>query len=357
MVGGWWPKLGFGSWAFGSWELTLISVWRDGWRRVLSAPWVAAGVFALTFLLALPLALTMRGLLQSHLGSSMMAEEAARGVNYDWWQEFTSQATGLGTTFSPTIIGFAATMDNISSVLDGQGEVIPVAGALAVYLAGWMLLVGGILDRYARQRTTRAYGFFAASGVNFFRLLRLALVAGVVYWWLFAYVHRWLFGEWFVDRTRDLGVERSAFLWRVALYAVFGLLLVLANILFDYAKVRLVVEDRRSVLGALSAAARFIGRHPRRVIGLYALNALTFLALVAAWALIVPGAGGAGRSMWLAFLAGQLYVLARLLLKLQFLASQTSLFQSSLAHAAYTAAPEPAWPESPAAEAIAHPSR
>jgi hypothetical protein len=95
---------------------------------------------------------------------------------------------------------------------------------------------------------------------------------------------------------------------------------------------------------------RFISRHPGSTIGLYALNGVTFLALIAVWALVAPGAGF---SIWLVFPAGQLYVLARLLLKLQFLASQTSLFQSRLAHAAYTAAPAPRWPESPAAEIIA----
>ena len=105
--------------------------WSDGWRRVVSAPAILAGVWALTFLLALPLAITMRGLLEAHLGSSLAADSAASGVNYDWWQEFTSQATGIGTTFSPTIIGFAATLDNISSLLDGQREMLPVAGASA----------------------------------------------------------------------------------------------------------------------------------------------------------------------------------------------------------------------------------
>src|SRR5688572_5084202 len=137
--------------------------WFDGWRRVVSAPAILAGAWLLTFLLALPLAITMRGLLETHLGSSLAAESAASRVNYDWWQEFTSQATGLGTTFSPTIIGFAATLDNISSLLDGQREVLPVAGAIGLYLAGWTFLAGGIIDRYARQRPTRAHGFFAAS--------------------------------------------------------------------------------------------------------------------------------------------------------------------------------------------------
>ena len=327
--------------------------WFDGWRRVVSAPAVLAGVWALTFLLALPLAITMRGLLETHLGSSIAADSAASGVNYDWWQEFTSQATGIGTTFSPTIIGFAATLDNVSSLLDGRREVLQVVGTLGLYLAGWTFLSGGVIDRYARQRPTRAYGFCAASGVHVFRLLRLAAVSGVVYWWLFTYVHRWLFLEWFVERTRVIGVEREVFLWRLALYLAFGLVLVLVNVTFDYAKIRLVVEDRRSALGALSAAMRFVWRHRGRVAGLYALNGLVFLALLAVWALIAPGAAGGGVTIWMTFLVGQLYLAARLALKLQFLASETSLFQSTLAHAAYVAAPQPSWPESPSAELIA----
>ena len=114
--------------------------------------------------------------------------------------------------------------------------------------------------------------------------------------------------------------------------------------LFDYAKVRLVVEDRRSALAALAAALSFITRNPGAVLGLYALNALVFVLVLAAWALLAPGAGGAGLSMWLAFAISQVYVLARLALKLQFMASQTALFQGRLAHAAYTAAPAPTGP-------------
>ncbi len=323
----------------------------EGWRRVRSAPALLLGVYAMTVVLALPLAITMRGLLQTHLGASLASEGAAAGVNYDWWQEFTSQTTGIGTTFTPTIIGFAATLDNISSLLDGQREIAPIAGALALYLAAWTFLAGGIIDRYARQRPIRAAGFFAASGVHFFRLLRLAIVSGVVYWWLFSYVHHWLFLEWLADRTRTMAVERDVFVWRVALYALFGLLLIIVNVVFDYAKIRIVVEDRRSALGALSAAMRFVWRQRARVAGLYALNSAAFVILIALWALMAPGARG-GLTLWLGFLVAQLYLIARLALKLQFLASETALFQSSLAHASYTAAPVPEWPESPAAELI-----
>src|SRR5215204_4593880 len=329
----------------------------EGWARVRSAPALLVGVYAMTVVMALPLAVTMRGLLQTHLGASLAAEGAANGVNYDWWQEFTSQATGLGTTFSPTIIGFAATLDNISSLLDGQRENAPIAGALALYLLAWTFLIGGIIDRYARQRPIRAAGFFAASGMHVFRLLRLAIVSGLVYWWLFTYVHPWLFLEWFAVRTRTMSVERDVFFWRVVLYVVFGALLVVVNVIFDYAKIRIVVEDRRSALGALPAAIRFVWRQRGRVASLYALNGLTFLIVIAIWAMVAPGARTGRAALWLGFLATQLYVLARLALKLQFLASETALFQSRLAHASYAATPVPAWPDSPSAELIRTSSR
>jgi hypothetical protein len=328
--------------------------WFDGWRRVFSARAVIAGVFAATLLTALPLALTMRGLIEAHLGRSAMADRAADGVNYDWWQEFSSQATGLGATFTPSVIGFAATLDNLSGLLDGQRETLLVGAALATYLIVWTFLTGGILDRYARQRPVRAHGFFAACGVFFWRFLRLGVAAGLVYWFLFTSVHGWLFDDLHARMTRDLAVEREAFAWRAGLYAVFAGLLAATVVVFDYARIRTVVEDRRSAIGSLLAALAFIGRNPGRVAALYALNALTFFAVLAVWAFAAPGAGGAGAGMWLAFAGSQLYVLARLAVKLQFLASQTSLFQARLAHAVYTAAPAPVWPDSPAAEAIVH---
>jgi hypothetical protein len=47
-----------------------------------------------------------------------------------------------------------------------------------------------------------------------------------------------------------------------------------------------------------------------------------------------------------------LYIVARLWVKLACWASETSLFQSRLAHAGYVARPLATWPESPAADAI-----
>jgi len=266
--------------------------WISGWRRVTQAPGMAAGMYGLSFLLALPLAMLIRDQIAAQLGSSLSASAVADGVNNDWWSEFTAQATGLSTTFTPSIIGFASTLDTLSRVLDARYPPPALMWLLGGYLALWTFLSGGILDRYARQRPIRAHGFFSAAGRLFFRLARLTAIAALLYWLLFTYVHPWLFVDTLRNVTRTIGVERTAFLWRLLFYAVFGLVLIAINLVVDYARIRLVVEDRRSALGALRASLRFLWHHPLHVVGLYALNGFMFALLLAVWSVVAPGVYG-----------------------------------------------------------------
>jgi hypothetical protein len=330
--------------------MTTWSAWRDGVRRVNSAPVLLLGMFALTLFVALPLSIALSGMIEAQLHDSLIAETLMSGANYDWWQEFLAQATGLGTTFVPSIIGFGAVLDNLNEILDNLPMATTIAGATAAWLVIWSFLSGGIIDRYARRRHTRAYGFFAACGTHFWRFLRLGVVAWIVYWVLFAGVHGWIFEDAYPWITRDVTAERSAFAVRLLGYVIFGALLIGANIVFDYARVRIVVEDRHSALGALLAGARFVRRHPG-TLALYGLNATGFVLLALVYAVVAPGAAG-GIAFWLAFTIGELYILLRHYLKLLFYASQTAYFQGALAHAEYTAAPPVVWPDSPAAEAI-----
>lgn len=172
---------------------------------------------------------------------------------------------------------------------------------LVEYVLVSAFLFGGILDRYARGRPTRGYGFFGACGRHFGAMLRLAAIEILLY--LAA------------DNVPD---ARAA----LALAAVIALLT-------TYARVRLVVEDRRSAAGALLASARFIRRNPAAI------------AVYAPWAAAIVATAFVARG-------------AAPILLLPLFASATILFQSRLAHAGYTAAPPVEWPESPAAEAIAN---
>jgi len=331
---------------------TGLNAWRDGIRRVNGTPALVAALWALTLAVTLPMSAAMRSLLARHLGASLAAETAASGVNYDWMQEFADQAAGLGVTFKPTIIGFGAVADNLSAFLDHAERPVVIVAAASIYMLLWIFAAGGIIDRYARDRPTHATGFFAASGVFFFRFLRLGVLQAIVYSTLFSSVHALLFERLYPKLTHDLTVERTAFLLRLALYLVFGALVALCVTVFDYAKVRAIVEDRRSMISATVEGMRFVRRNAADTTVLFFLNFGSFLAVVALYAALAPAVAGTGVSMWLMVMMGQLYLLARLWVKLVFWASETALFQSRLAHVGYVSRPEPRWPESPQAEQI-----
>jgi hypothetical protein len=325
----------------------------DGLRRVFRAPVILLGATALTVGLTVPLGVLLHGELQTALGEGAVADAMADGVSLDWWQQFASQATGLERSFTTSVIGFAAVLGNLSALLDGGRQQPIIVAVVLAYLVLWTFLSGGMLDRYARDRPTRSAGFFSACGLYGSRLLRLTVVAGLAYALLFGVVHGWLFNDLYELLTRDLTAERQAFAVRAGLYVVFGLLLVGVSLVFDYARVRAVVEDRRSMIGALLAGWRFVRRRPGVCLRLYAANSLVLVAVMSGYAVVAPQTGSTGLSMWLVFLTGQAYLVARLASKLLFYTTEIAYFQSQLAHAGYVAAPAPVWPESPSAEAIA----
>ncbi len=274
----------------------------------------------------------MRAEIAGHLGNSLAADAAARGMNYEWMQEFAGQATGLATTFRPTIVGFAAVLDNLSAYMDNVPRPAAIAGASGVYVLLWVFFSGGIIDRYARDRTARANGFLSACGRFFFRFLRLAVVTLVVYGLLFGVLHPWMFNRVYPRLIRGVDLERDAFMIRAGLYLVFGLLLAAANVVFDYAKVRTVVEDRHSVVVALGASFRFIRHNAAAALGVYLMNVVLFALVLASYAYIAPSAGGIGIMVWAGFVIGQAYIAGRLCVKLLFWASETALFRSRLGY-------------------------
>ena len=205
------------------------------------------------------------------------------------------------------------------------------SAALAATLL-WLFLSGGILDRFARARPIRTSAFFATSGEFFVRFVRLSLITAPVYWWLFG---------WLSPRLTATTWGQAGFV------AALGV----ANLVTDYARVRAVVEDRRSMIGALGASLRFIRRRPLRVAGLYLLSMLPAAFAIRLWF---------GMSTWPDATPGSLaaallvYGILRTWARLVWMAGEVVFFQGELAHATYTARPLPEWPESPAAEAIAN---
>lgn len=270
---------------------------RDGLARAASAPAILAGILAFTAVLSL---------------------QAYRGGHWDFVVFFFEQCL--------TIVFLSPLADSYSRS-HSLGFVVQWSHGPGLMLVTiWSFLAGGILDRYARNRPTRGRGFFAACGAHFPAMLRLGVAEWLIWWGVSALV---------TTMTRGSAAM------------IAGLA---AGLVFLYARVRLVVEDRRSAIGALLAGGRFIRRNPGAV-PLFVVFATAVWIFIWLWGYVARGLVDGG---WLRFATAELLLTLLLYLVFASWAAATALFQARLAHASYTAAPPLAWPESPAAEAISN---
>lgn len=328
---------------------TILGAFLEGWRRTLRAPGVAFGVWSVTTLLALPLAAVVHDDITAHLGSSLVAEQAASGWDLDWTGEFGADARGVSATLTREILGATGVVATLSRILSGDPLPASIVGAVTIYLIITTFLSGGIVDRLARARRVGFASFVSLCGRYFFRLTRLAIGLGLVYWGLYRFLHPLLFETLFDRWTRDLSNEPQGLSILAALFVVYALVLGAVSLIGDFTRVRLVVEDRRSVLSALGAAVRFVRRRFWRCCGLYGLNIVGQVVLARLW--LQVAIGGDGPDVW-ALLLAQVYLVVRIWARMAFLGSEVVFYQGELAHATYTAAALPQWPDSPSVEAI-----
>jgi hypothetical protein len=238
------------------------------------------------------------------------------------WLTYLTVPSSVGITTSDALLGLidASAIDPIPAL----ASVLWRDRAMLLHGVLFTFLLGGMMDRLARDRATATFGFFGAAGMFFFRFVRLDALALPVYAALLLVVQPRL--------QADAPVN----------IAIVSVLTVAVHAVFDVARVRMVVEDRRSAIGALAAGLRFVRRNPAAVFAVTILNAVL-----------------AGGTWWLgatfdvgSTAAVYAYFAARALLRLVFVASLVALFQRRLAHAGYTARRIATWPDSPAAEAV-----
>ena len=202
---------------------------------------------------------------------------------------------------------------------------------------------GGILHRYAQNRPMRAGAFQRACGTFFFRLLRLHLLSALILG-SSLYV-----AEWMMFHQINLGVM-------LGFGSLFGLGYIFCDVVLDYAKVRTVVEDRRSMVFAIAAGFRFVVRRPGAVVRLYLLNATIGFIGFGSFVLVNYSLVPVGLHWLLVLLIVALgMVVVAGWVPLLFLSTQTAFFQDELAFPGYTAGASVGPPDSPITEVVAGP--
>jgi hypothetical protein len=199
--------------------------------------------------------------------------------------------------------------------------------ALAVFGLGLLVglvATGGSLE-VLLSRDDRPFAHrFGRGAFRFFgRFLRLGAITSVVAVLLVALVAGPLFALGRFLR-RESGSEWLALAVSLAAPVAAGLLVLLALLVQDAARVRIVREDPRRVLPVLRGAFPLVLRHPAKWLGAWAWNAALLLAVFAAY-LALAGAFPAGPALVALIVLQQVFVLVRCGLRVALLGAEIEL--------------------------------
>jgi hypothetical protein len=296
---------------------------RHGIGDVLAAPLIVAVAMAAMLLIAAPFGMVLGSRLQASLSHQQPVAQGATEIDPEWWQEFVEHAEGLAATFTPAILGFAAPLDNLSSLLDGTHRPLILFVPIAFAVLVWAFIWGGALDRFAHRGD--GAGFWRAGLRTVVPFATISAVAGGAIVLLYYTVHPLLFGP--VAAMMQPLDERAAFFARVVLYVIFGSLLVTVSLCADYARVLIALSPQLPAVRGLRESWRFVRAHAGAVLSLYLMTgALLVLVLIAYGTLEAYGGSRVGG--WRAIAIAQAYIIVRIIIRLAFGASEMRLYRA-----------------------------
>ncbi|MCH9649369.1 MAG: hypothetical protein K0U98_14100 [Deltaproteobacteria bacterium] len=303
-----------------------------GFALMITSPGVLLTFWLASILMALPAGFLLSESLQADLGSSQIQENLRSGFDMDWYSEFSHRAEGLGETFRPDrVVGIGPLLDNLESWSNGNlfANHRGLVALAAIHALAWAVLLGGALGSFARPGgSSSAENFLALCGRYCFRLVRLALVSAPLYYGVYR-LSGWLL-ERVASMSRDATREIPIFVATLLATLAIAALLHLIRMVFDYAKIILVTEERRSALGAALSGLRFVASHPVKTSSIYGIFGLVSLLLLVAFGALSPGVGQETIGGVLAVLAfGQLYLIAKIFTRLSSLAGQMEAYRWS----------------------------
>ena len=308
--------------------MTVAHALSGGLRDVFRAPALILAAVVAMLVMAVPFGMTVGARVQQSLAHRQPVAHGATEIDAEWWQQFSRHADGLAVTFTPSILGFAAPLDNLSSLLDGRRRPLILLVPVAIAMVGWAFIWGAALDRFAHGRRT---GMWRAGTRMLVPYVVISGLAAAVVVLLYYTAHPLLFRVLGDRVAMSIADERLAFGFRLLLYMLFGSLLVAVSIIADYARVALVLSSRPKPIIAIAESWRFARDHATAACGLHlAAGGLSVLVLVAYAAIEI--AGGVHVGGWRGIAIAQAYLVARIVVRLAFAASELRLYRARVTH-------------------------
>lgn len=331
----------------------IIASLKSGTARVSQTKRMVALAWGVNVLFALALALPLLTQLNGYLRTSTLDEKLLKQMDAAWFEtyQFDFEKSEIAKLMDYSIFSYAPFFNHLEAQLSGtfvkaiggflydlilRFEINPkpislLFGLGFFYVCISNFLAGGFIGMYAKDYRTSLNEFFIDSARYFGKLFRLSLFSLLVYYLLFAIIVTWVTDAiplW----TRNASSEAIPFRYYMVVGGLTWFVLSVFSMIFDYARIRIVVEDRTSVVAAAFAGARFAYNNFFNTFGLYLLLGFIGIVFVAMYALLESQISQT--SFWLivlVFVLQQLYMIVRFWLKAIWYASQTFMFRESSA--------------------------
>jgi hypothetical protein len=301
-----------------------------GFMATGRVPKMVLFLFVVNLLFSLLLAIPMYNSLKDSFGRSEAGSRMAKGFDYVWWEEFQDEAKGLDTTFSPSIIGKGAIFTNLENLIQMRFYSLPpillVFGLF--YLILHTFLAGGILSIFSQDvpRFTMKE-FIQGAGSHFLRFFGLMLFS-----WVFIIATGVFLQQGFISILSGISSnslsEVIPFYLRLAFSALTFILLLFIQMVFDYARIKVILEESRNLFKSTLEALAFVFKYPFSTFGLFYLIFLIQVAVTVIYILlkeIIPQSN----FPWVltAFIIQQLFIFAVIWIRCLLYSSQMQLYR------------------------------
>ncbi len=285
--------------------MKILKAYTNGLISAARSKKMTTLIYAITFLLALIIAIPFRSALNNNSGNSMALQSLLKGFDFTTYTDFMHSAGKVINSFVPIAIWFGV-----------------------FYLIFTVFFSGGVLKILTEENQKFSIKvFLASSGEFFFRFFRLAvyllifqaIIAIIIYLPLT-----------FIVNFASKSVESEAGLVYIVLTGVLIhlILFILFLIVGDYTKISLYLDDSRKVFIHIFKSIRFVFRHlfSTYVLYIFLLIIPVLLFAVYFWLDSIIGMVSAF-TILIMFLIQQIFVWTRTLVKIWILGSELHLYE------------------------------
>ena len=289
----------------------------------------------INIIFALVLSIPMFYTLQDSFGDSKVGENMLEGFDTLWYGEFRNEVSGFASSFSPSIMGIGAILNNFVTIERGNlfnirsiPNTIFLLGV--IYLLFGAFLNGGILGAFNSPERKFSFGnFFEDCGKYFIRFFFLMIIAVACYLVLQRFFFPWLNSAFSsLGWVKNATEEKIPFLFDRLKNLIFVIILFFIGMLFDYAKIITVVEQRRNIIASFFRSLGFILTHIIKTFSLYYILVFIGIIFITLYTYIEPlFTTNTLRNIGIVFGIQQVYIILKIWLKCTFFSSQMSLYK------------------------------